>query len=87
MPIIPVLQTNSPCFLSCSCLSGPGHDELVFPEVCPSVMPVLRNDLGNAQWSNTCGKHYNSGLLVGIWQVSSDPAGSSFVVYYVTALP
>lgn len=38
---------NSPCFLCCLCLSGPGHDELVFPEVRPSVMLVLRNALGN----------------------------------------
>lgn len=78
---------NSPCFLSCLCLSGPGHDDLVFPEVRPSVMLVLRNALGNIPRSNARGKCYSSSSRVGISQVSRDPAGSYSVASCVTALP
>lgn len=87
MPIIPFLRTNFPCSLSCLCLSGPGHNEPLFPEVCPSVRSVLRNVRGNVPWPNARGKCYSSGSLVGSWQVSRDPTGSSSVMYFVTALP
>lgn len=56
-------------------LSGPGHNELVPPEVGPSVISVLINVRENVPWSNAPGKCYSSGSLVGIWQVSRDPTG------------